>query len=67
MLVREIMVLVILVTTKRGTEGKPVINYNNSLRFSSLINMSHTMDSYHFAQFYNDGCVNTPGFRYPVG
>lgn len=53
---------VILVTTKRGTEGKPVINYNNSLRFSSLINMSHTMDSYHFAQFYNDGCVNTPGW-----
>jgi len=53
---------VILVTTKKGSEGKPVINYNNSFRWSTLINMAHTMDSYHFAQFFNDGCVNTPGW-----
>lgn len=53
---------VILVTTKKGSEGKPVINYNNSFRWSSLINMAHTMDSFTFAKYFNDGCMNTPGW-----
>ncbi len=52
---------VILVTTKKGSEGKATVNYNNSFRVSSLINMAHTMDSYTFATYFNDGLANTPG------
>lgn len=53
---------VILVTTKKGAEGKPTINYNNSFRFSNLINRNHTMDSYTFALFFDDACSNTSGW-----
>lgn len=50
---------VILVTTKKGAEGKPTINYNNSFRFSSLINRPHTQDSYTFALSMNDFMTNS--------
>jgi len=53
---------VILVTTKKGSQGKATINYNNSFRFSNLINRNHTMDSKTFALFYDDACVNVPGW-----
>ena len=53
---------VILVTTKKGSEGKATINYNNSFRFSNLVNRNHTMDSYRFALFMDDNCMNTPGW-----
>ncbi|MBD5355567.1 MAG: TonB-dependent receptor [Bacteroides sp.] len=53
---------VILITTKKGSSGKPVVNYQNSFRWSSLMNMAHTMDSYTFATYFNDGCNNTPGW-----
>lgn len=53
---------VILVTTKSGKAGKTQINYNNSFRWNSPINMPHTMDSYTFATYFNDGCLNTPGW-----
>lgn len=53
---------VILVTTKSGKSGKTQVNYNNSFRWSSPINMPHTMDSYTFATYFNDGCNNTPGW-----
>lgn len=53
---------VILVTTKKGKEGKAVINYNNSFRFNSLMNKAQTMDSFSFVQFFNDGCMNTSGW-----
>lgn len=39
---------VILITTKKGASGKPVISYQNSFRWSSLMNLSQTMDSYKF-------------------
>lgn len=55
---------VILVTTKSGKSGKTQINYNNSFRWNSPINMPHTMDSYTFATFMNDGCDNTPGYTH---
>lgn len=54
---------VILVTTKRGQEGRATINYNNSFRFNWLINRAHTMDSFLFACFMNDACMNTPGWN----
>nr|QIM10818.1 SusC/RagA family TonB-linked outer membrane protein [uncultured Muribaculaceae bacterium] len=53
---------VILIKTKKGQSGKPVINYQNSFRFANLINLAHTMDSYTFATYFNDGCLNTPGW-----
>lgn len=53
---------VILVTTKKGKEGKAVINYNNSFRFNNLMNKAKTMDSFSFVRFYNDGCMNTSGW-----
>lgn len=37
---------VILVTTKSGKAGKTSVNYNNSFRIGSPINMPESMDSY---------------------
>ena len=42
---------VILITTKGGKEGKATINYNNSFRFNSPLNMPEMMDSYTWAQY----------------
>ena len=50
---------VILITTKNGKEGKATVNYNNSFRFSSPINLPHTMDSYNFALYYNQARLNS--------
>lgn len=44
---------VILITTKTGKEGRMSINYNNSFRVSSPINMPEMMDSYTFANYFN--------------
>lgn len=50
---------VILVTTKSGGKSnKPVVNYNNSFRISSPLNMLHTMNSLDFATWVNDSEVN---------
>lgn len=52
---------VILVTTKKGKQGKTSVNYNNSFRWATPIRLASTMDSYTFATYFNDGCKNTPG------
>lgn len=49
---------VILVTTKKGKEGKISVNYNNSFRYSSPINMPKAMDSYTFANMMNEAARN---------
>lgn len=50
---------VILVTTKSGgTEGKTSINYNNSFRWGTPINMNHMMNSVDFASWMNDTFSN---------
>lgn len=49
---------VILVTTKSGKRGKMSINYNNSFRISSPINLPEMMDSYTFANFFNSASQN---------
>ena len=46
---------VVLVTTKKGKEGKVSINYNNSFRFSNLIRDKHMMNSRDFAMWMMDG------------
>ncbi|NWJ52244.1 MAG: TonB-dependent receptor [Bacteroidetes bacterium] len=50
---------VILVTTKKGKAGKTQVNYTSSLRSSSPIGLPHLMDSYTFAQFFNDANKNS--------
>lgn len=50
---------VVLVTTKKGKAGKAQINYNNSFRLSSPINMPSSLDSYMYALFFNDAGYNS--------
>lgn len=50
---------VVLITTKKGKAGKTSINYNNSFRFGSPINMPEMMDSYTFANFFQQGYTNS--------
>lgn len=45
---------VILITTKKGKQGKVSINYNNSFRFSGMIRGKHMMNSVDFASWMND-------------
>lgn len=49
---------VVLVTTKKGRAGKTKINYNNSFRYSSAINMPKEMDSYTWALYFNEASNN---------
>ncbi|MDY5237680.1 MAG: TonB-dependent receptor [Bacteroides helcogenes] len=49
---------VILITTKNGKSGKTSVNYNNSFRFNSPLNMPHMADSYSFALAVNDQLGN---------
>lgn len=52
---------VILITTKSGQAGKVSINYNNSFRIASPINLPEGMDSYAFANFMNAAIKNNGG------
>ena len=45
---------VILVTTKKGKEGKATVNYNNNFRINTPLNMPHMANSYDFALAIND-------------
>lgn len=49
---------VILITTKKGKQGKAVVNYNNSFRLSSPIKLPETLDSYRFALYFNEAARN---------
>lgn len=49
---------VILITTKKGKQGRASINYNNSFRISSPINMPKMADSYSWALLFNDASNN---------
>jgi len=49
---------VILITTKRGRDGKARITYNDNFRFSSPIVLPRQMDSYTFAVYFNDASRN---------
>ena len=52
---------VVLITTKNGKEGKTSINYNNSFRFNSPLNMPKMMDSWTWANYMNSASVNSGG------
>lgn len=49
---------VILITTKKGNAGKVSVNYNNSFRWTSGINMPETADSYTYAKYFNRASAN---------
>jgi TonB-linked SusC/RagA family outer membrane protein len=53
---------VILITTKKGKAGKTTVSYNNNFRINSPVLLPEFPDSYTFALYYNDGCVNVPGW-----
>ncbi|MDR1115476.1 MAG: TonB-dependent receptor [Tannerella sp.] len=55
---------VILVTTKSGQKGKTVINYNNSFRYASPLNLPQSMDSYTWAVMINQAQINSGGSAY---
>jgi len=46
---------VVLITTKRGKEGKPRINFNFSAGVSQMINVPEVGNAAQFKQFYKDG------------
>lgn len=50
---------VILITTKKGKQGKARLNYNNSLRSAGPLLLPKQMDSYTFALFFNDANLNS--------
>jgi len=52
---------VILITTKKGKEGKTQVNYNNSFRMSTPILIPDMMDSYSFVNYFNDASINGGG------
>lgn len=50
---------VILVTTKSGKRGNVSVSYNASLRFSTAIQVPRMLDSYRFAQYFNEAAANS--------
>lgn len=50
---------VILVTTKSGKEGRPVINYNNSFRFNTPVMLPRMQNSWEFVNYYDDANFNS--------
>lgn len=49
---------VILITTKKGKEGKATVSYSNNFRWNSPLNQPETMDSYRFVHYLNDAKTN---------
>jgi len=45
---------VILVTTKRGKTGKPVVSYNGNVGFLNATRLVERLSSYEYAKMYND-------------
>lgn len=49
---------VILITTKKGKAGKISLNYNNSFRWSSPVDLPQVADSYTYAKYLNRASAN---------
>lgn len=50
---------VVMVTTKKGSAGKPKVNYNNNFRWSNAIGVPKSMSSIDFAIFQNQAMTNS--------
>lgn len=55
---------VILITTKRGAEGKVTVNYSDSFRWSHVFGMPEMMDSYTWANYMNNASLNAGNGRW---
>lgn len=49
---------VILVTTKKGVEGKMRVSYQGTVGWSSPTVLPDMVNSYDFAKYWNAGCIN---------
>ncbi|MCW3087877.1 MAG: TonB-dependent receptor plug, partial [Sediminibacterium sp.] len=45
---------VILITTKKGKPGKPVITFNTNVGFNKVVNKPHLLDAYEFIDWRQD-------------
>lgn len=52
---------VILITTKSGKAGKPSVSYSGNARYSGPNHLPNVMNSWEFANFFNEGNVNGGG------
>lgn len=52
---------VILITTKRGKAGKPNVSYSANARYGGPNKLPDPMNSWQFANFFNEGSVNDGG------
>lgn len=49
---------VILITTKKGQEGKTTVNYNNSLRWATPTKLPSFLNGYEFNTYFNEAAAN---------
>ncbi|WP_184545664.1 TonB-dependent receptor [Mucilaginibacter sp. FT3.2] len=54
---------VILVTTKKGAEGKTKITYSDNIGFTSPAHLPDLVNSYQFAQYFNAATYNATGTK----
>ncbi len=52
---------VILITTKRGQAGKTNVSYSGNARYYGPSNLPNLMNSWDFANYFNEGSVNDGG------
>lgn len=50
---------VILVTTKSGKAGRTSVSYMGNVRFTDAVQVPKMMDSYQFAQYFNEAAKNS--------
>ncbi len=54
---------VILITTKKGSEGKTKITYSNNVGLTSPTKLPELVNSYDFAQYFNASTFNATGSK----
>ena len=52
---------VILITTKKGKAGKASISYSGNVRYSGPSQLPDVMNSWEFANYFNEGSINGGG------
>ena len=50
---------VILITTKSGKSGRTNVNYSGNVRFTDALAVPDMLDSYKFAQYFNEAAKNS--------
>lgn len=52
---------VILITTKKGKAGKASVSYSGNARYAGPNHLPDLMNSYQFANYFNEGSINGGG------